>query len=534
MTAPGGELDLGRSALEHAEWALARTSFEAALEQGESAEAREGLGLALWFLGEIAEGIAARERAFELYAAEGRCDDAARVAVWVSHQHALGGRLSASRGWLARAQRVLPEVGAGAGYGWVAVELARHASDPEEQIRHAGRAVEIAREQRAGDLETFAVSVLGRAYVAAGRWEEGLLLLEEAMTGAVGGHVRNVHTLAEAYCNLIIASTDAGDWDRASEWCEMVDTFAREHDAAPLFGTCRAVHADVLLATGHWAEAERALETALATHARFVPEMGAPSSAALAELRIRQGRLSEATALLAGRDEDPSSLRALAMLRSAEGHPRAAVTLLERGLTQRGVGAATGASQLMSALVAARIASGDLSGAKQAADDLAELAATSGIAMVAARADLGRARSARAGGDLDRARIAAQGALVAFLRLTMPLEAAEARLELAIDEAQTALAVFRQLGATRCADSAQALLRELGRGTHAGRRLGRGSLTAREQEVLELVAMGLSNAGIAASLVISEKTAGHHVSRILAKLGVQNRTEAALHVADNR
>jgi DNA-binding NarL/FixJ family response regulator len=54
-----------------------------------------------------------------------------------------------------------------------------------------------------------------------------------------------------------------------------------------------------------------------------------------------------------------------------------------------------------------------------------------------------------------------------------------------------------------------------------------GELTAREDEVLGLVALGMSNAGIARTLVISEKTAGHHVSRILTKLGVRNRAEAA-------
>ena len=52
-------------------------------------------------------------------------------------------------------------------------------------------------------------------------------------------------------------------------------------------------------------------------------------------------------------------------------------------------------------------------------------------------------------------------------------------------------------------------------------------LTARELEVLKLVAAGFTNPQIAASLYISTKTAGHHVSSILMKLGTATRSEAA-------
>ena len=55
----------GMQALDRADWESARAAFESVLAAGESADARAGLGQAMWFLGDIAGAIAMRERAFE-------------------------------------------------------------------------------------------------------------------------------------------------------------------------------------------------------------------------------------------------------------------------------------------------------------------------------------------------------------------------------------------------------------------------------------------------------------------------------------
>jgi len=101
------------------------------------------------------------------------------------------------------------------------------------------------------------------------------------------------------------------------------------------------------------------------------------------------------------------------------------------------------------------------------------------------------------------------------------------------DALLAALPVLDGLGARAVAALFRARLRDAGvsvvpRGQLSSTRANPAGLTARQLDVLALLADGLSNADIAARLVISPKTADHHVSAILAKLEVRSRGEAAV------
>jgi DNA-binding CsgD family transcriptional regulator/tetratricopeptide (TPR) repeat protein len=126
-----------------------------------------------------------------------------------------------------------------------------------------------------------------------------------------------------------------------------------------------------------------------------------------------------------------------------------------------------------------------------------------------------------------------RGAAAAWERIGRPYDAALAWLG-SCDETglRGALATLDDLGAQAPAAVARRRMREVGvraipRGPRAATRAAPAGLTAREQEVLALLADGLADREISQKLFISERTVHHHVSAVLSKIGVTSRTAAA-------
>ena len=533
MSSADDRVAQGTAALARGDWAGARRHFETAIGRGETGPALDGLSDALFWLEEFEPSLHCRGRAYALYREEGDLCRAARAALWLAMGYiSVYGNAAVANGWLQRAERLLDEAGPCSERGWFEQLRGKMNSDPAATARHARQAVEIARQHRDADLEVWALSEQGRALVSMGRVDEGMTMLDEAVAAATAGDARDLLIVANTYCNMLSACDRAADFVRAVQWCQVLDEFTRRHHSPPVFSYCRVVYSGILIATGRWDEAEEELKTALRTVEHAYPQEKVHSLSRLALLCVRRGRLEEAAQLLTGLETHGLAAEASALLNLARGQAALAGALLERRI--EAIGDGLPAVPLLRVLVDARLSTGEIDGAKRAASRLLAIADRSNRPPIQAIAFLAIARVQLACDEA--ADVAFEKASSLFDELGMTFDAAITRLEwaralittdreIAREDARWALSTFERLGARPHADRAAALLRELGAGTRPGPHVA-GELTRRENEVLELLSLGLSNTEIGTRLFISPKTVEHHVGRILSKLALRNRTEA--------
>lgn len=504
-----------------------------------SGEAQQGLAIALFWQNRLSDAFRAMERAYRMLRAEGKAAGAAWAALWLAGQYIrVEGNQAAARGWAARCERLLAgEVEPCAELGRALLIRSLASNDWDQIERAADQAIEIARRFKDTDYELLAIAYSGLAMLSTDRPGEGLARLDEAMAAATAGEVRSPEAVGQIYCALLAGCERTVDLQRAEQWSRVAQPFLAAYDQTGVTGSCRAIYAGVLIAAGRWPEAERELLLALQTFDAGSRAMRPDALVRLADLRVRQGRLDEASALLEGHESHPDAQLPLAGLELARGRPRVAVGLLERRIHQLGAGNLQAAALLV-LLVEATAAAGEVPAAQGWAAALAGL--TAGAAdSVRGQAHLAGGLAAQAEGRSPVPEL--ELALHHLQRARMPWEAGRARLgiaqavsghnpEFAIREARLAMAGFAAIGAQPGVDECAGLLRRLGvraatgTGPHA-------KLSRREDEVARLVGLGMSNDEIATRMFLSPRTVEHHVSSILRKLAVNSRSGIAVYAA---
>jgi DNA-binding CsgD family transcriptional regulator len=529
------ELARGRRAAGRLAWADAYTALS--LADRSSALAGPDLELlatAAYLLGRVEDCLRALQRAHRLHAEAGDRRRAARSAFWLVFHLINQGELAQASGWLARGNRLLEGEPECAEHGLLLVPVALQrvvAGDHAEGAGTAARAAAIGRREGDADLTALALSVHGRATVRAGRVDEGLVLLDEAMVAVVAGEL-SPPLAGAVYCSVIDACQEVQEWRRAQEWTAALAAWCdRQPDMVTFSGQCLVHRAEILQLHGAWPQAvEEARRAGERLELGADRQAGGAASYRQAEVHRVLGDFGAAEdayqqASRRGLEPQPG----LALLRLAQGRTDAAAAAIRR------VDAETSESfrraRLLPAQVEILLAAGDVAAAGQAAAELVGIAGRYGTPALRAAADHAHGAVLLAKGDAGAAVVALRRAGQLWRELEAPYEVARVRLLIGLacralgDEEGAALELdaarvsFEQLGAVPDRARLEALARRDGAGPGHG-------LTPRELQVLRLLATGATNHAIASQLVVAEKTVDRHVSNIYTKLGVSSRAAA--------
>ena len=531
------ELERGRKSYARRAWMDAHESLSHADQVAPlGAEDLELLARSAYMLGRDDEYVSCLERAHHTYLEAGDASRAVRCAFWIGHNLLFRSEMSPALGWFARAQRLLEREGRDCverGYLLIPA-LLQHVFSGDFEAAHttALDAAEIG--ERYGDQDLVAIALMeqGHALVKQGRTGEGLRLVDETMVAVTAGELSPI-VAGIVYCNTIAFCQSVYELRRAREWTAALTRWCEDQpEMIAHKGLCLVHRAEIMTLVGAWRDA---LEEAYRVGERF--RQGVLNERALGHAAYRQGEVHRlqgefAAAEAAYRESSRCGYEpqpGLALLRVAQGNCDAAAAAIRRvvGETTKPLKRA----RYLPAYVEIMLAVGDGEEARTAYRELEGIAERQG-------SDALDAMSAHAEGAVDVAEGDARAALLALRRawqmwqeLEAPYEAARVRVLLglacralgdddtAVLELEAARGVFERLGAA----PDLAYLDSLASGAVPS---GVHGLTARELQVLRLVAAGETNKAIAAVLVLSDRTVERHARNIFAKLGVSSRAAA--------
>ena len=532
MATADTRIDRARDALARSAWAEAYEGLHEADRSSMTAGDLEGLADAAWWTSHLEESLEARQKAYAAYAAAGDERAAGAVAARLAIEHLVREETSVGTGYLMRAHRHLRDEPACTEQGFLAVvdaNAARFAGELDRTLALARQAIEIGQRFGDRDLVAIAINTEGLALIDAGEVQPGLALLDEAMTAVLAGDLSPYFT-GIIYCNLIQACLEVSDVRRAGEWSDAARAWCDAlQPNAPFPGMCRVNRAEVARLRGAWPEAEAEALLASDEMATLDPGLAAAALNQVGEVRRRTGDVEGAETAFArahelGGDPQPG----LALLRLAQGKVEAARTGLR--LTLDAERQRPRRTRLLAAQVEVALVAGDLAEARAAVEELETMARDAGTPAFAASAATASGALHLASGEVAPALDRLREACATWQQLKLPYEAGRARVlyarairaggddEGAALELRAALASFERLGARPDAAAATRLL--------AGPEALPAGLTAREAEVLRLVADGRTNRDIAVELVISEHTVARHLQNIFAKIDVSSRSAA--------